>query len=71
MATIDLGKIKLVWKGTYDANTAYTVDDVVEYTDSGILSAYICTTNSTGNAPSSGGTPHGSWAFMTKGSVQG
>ena len=39
MATIDLGKIKLDWKGTYNNSTAYTVDDVVEYTDSGITSA--------------------------------
>ena len=67
MATIDLGKIKLVWRGTYNNSTAYTVDDVVEYTDSGITSAYICVANSTGNAPSSGGTAHASWNYMTKG----
>ena len=67
MATIDLGKIKLVWKGTYAAGTAYTPDDVVEYTDTSITSSYICTTASTGNAPSSGGTAHGSWAYMAKG----
>ena len=69
MATIDLGKIKLVWKGTYAAGTAYTPDDVVEYTDTGITSSYICTANSTGNAPSSGGTAHGSWAYMAKGTT--
>jgi len=67
MATIDLGKIKLVWKGTYNNSTAYTVDDVVEYTDSGITSAYICVANSTGNAPSTNGTAHASWNYMTKG----
>ena len=69
MATIDLGKIKLTWKGTYAAGTAYVPDDVVGYTDSGILSSYICTTASTGNAPSSSGTVHGSWAYLAKGAA--
>jgi len=68
MATIDLGKIKLVWRGTYAGGTAYTVDDVVQHTDSGITSSFICTTNSTGNAPSTGGSVHGSWAYLAKGS---
>ena len=67
MATIDLGKIKLVWRGTYNNSTAYAVDDVVEYADGSVTSSYICTTASTGNAPSSGGTAHGSWAYMAKG----
>jgi len=71
MATIDLGKIKLVWRGTYNNGTAYTVDDVVQYTDSGLVSSYICTTNSTGNAPSSSGTAHGSWAYLAKGGAAG
>ena len=50
MSTIDLGKIKLVWRGPYDNSTAYTPDDVVS---SGGAS-YICIANSTGNAVSSG-----------------
>ena len=29
MATIDLGKISFVWKGTYSGGTAYTPKDVV------------------------------------------
>ena len=53
MATIDLGKIKQVWRGTYNNGTAYAVDDLVEYTDGSVTSSYICTTASTGNAPSS------------------
>ena len=69
MATIDLGKIKLVWRGTYNNSTAYTVDDIVEFTDSGITSTYICVANSTGNNPSSSGTPHASWNYMAKGVV--
>ena len=67
MATIDLGKIKQVWRGTYNNSTAYTVDDLVEYTDSGITSTYICVANSTGNAPSSSGTAHASWNYVSKG----
>ena len=67
MATIDLGKIKLVWRGAYNNSTAYTVDDVVQHTDGGVTSSFICTTNSTGNAPSTGGSVHGSWAYLAKG----
>ena len=69
MATIDLGKIKLVWRGTYDGATAYTVDDVVQHTDSGLTSSFICTTASTGNAPSTSGTVHGSWSYLAKGAA--
>tara|TARA_Y100000401_G_scaffold60720_1_gene48131 strand:+ start:335 stop:1042 length:708 start_codon:yes stop_codon:yes gene_type:complete len=67
MATIDLGKIKLVWRGTYNNGTAYVVDDLVAYTDTGVLSTYICVANSTGNAPSSGGTAHASWNYVSQG----
>ena len=69
MATVQLGKIKQVWRGTYNNSTAYTVDDLVEYTDSGITSTYICVANSTGNAPSSSGTAHASWNYVAKGVV--
>ena len=69
MATIDLGKIKMVYRGVYNASTAYTVDDVVQFTDSGVTSSYICTTNSTGNNPSSSGTAHGSWSYIAKGTA--
>ena len=31
MAQIDLGKLKFQWKGTWAANTAYEVDDIVYY----------------------------------------
>ena len=67
MATLDLGKIKQVWRGTYNNSTAYTVDDLVEYTDGQVTSTYICVANSTGNAPSSGGTAHASWNYVAKG----
>ena len=67
MATINLGRIKPVWKGTYAGGTAYVVDDLVSYTDTGITSAYICVTASTGNNPSTGGTAHASWNYLAKG----
>ena len=67
MATIDIGKIKQVWRGTYNNSTAYTVDDLVAYTDGGVTSTYICVTNSTGNAPSSSGSAHASWNYVAKG----
>ena len=69
MATLDLGKIKQVWRGTYNNSTAYVVDDLVAYTDSNITSTYICVANSTGNAPSTGGTAHASWNYVAKGVV--
>ena len=67
MATVDLGKIKQVFRGTYNNSTAYAVDDLVAFTDGSVTSTYICTTASTGNNPSSGGTAHGSWAYVAKG----
>ena len=67
MATVNLGKVKLKWRGTYAGGTAYTPDDVVEYTDGSVTSSYICVTASTGNAPSSGGSAHSSWNFLAKG----
>ena len=67
MATVNLGKVKLKWRGTYAGGTAYTPDDVVEYTDGSVTSSYICVTASTGNAPSSGGSAHSSWNYLAKG----
>ena len=67
MATIDLGKIKFNWRGTYNAGTAYVPDDVVQYADGSVTSSYMCVANTTGNAPSSGGTAHASWNFLAKG----
>ena len=67
MATVDLGKIKLKWRGTYAGGTAYTPDDVVYYVDGSVGSSYICVANSTGNAPSSGGSLHASWNYLAKG----
>ncbi len=67
MATVNLGKIKLKWRGTYAGGTAYTPDDVVYYVDGSVGSSYICVAATTGNAPSSGGTAHASWNYLAKG----
>ena len=67
MATVDLGKIKQVFRGTYNNSTAYAVDDLVAFTDGSVTSTYICTTATTGNNPSSGGTAHANWAYVAKG----
>ena len=48
MATLNLGRIKPVFKGAYNNATAYVVDDIV--TSGG--SSYICILASTGNAVS-------------------
>ena len=67
MATIDLGKIKFNWRNEYNNSLAYVPDDCVYYTDGAVVSSYICKTASQGNAPSSGGTLHGSWDYLAKG----
>ena len=67
MATLDLGIIKFNWRGTYAGGTAYVPDDVVYYMDGSVGSSYMCVANTTGNAPSSGGTPHASWEYLAKG----
>jgi len=67
MATIDLGKIKFNWRNQYNNSLAYVPDDCVYYTDGSVTSSYICKTASQGNAPSSGGTLHGSWDYLAKG----
>ena len=68
MATIDLGQIKLVNRGTWSSSTTYTADDIVQYTDGAITSSYICVvTTSQGHTPSSSGTTHASWDYLAKG----
>jgi len=59
MATVNLGRIKPQWQGTYASETSYVVDDMVLYNSS----AYICTAASQGNAP----TNTSYWDLMTQG----
>ena len=69
MATIDLGKIKQVWRGTWSSspNPAYSIDDLVEYTDGGVTSSYIATAVPGSQAPSTGGTVGSAWDLVAKG----
>lgn len=68
MATVNLGKIKLVNRGTWSSSATYTADDLVQYTDGAITSTYICVVSSSqGHTPSSSGTTHASWDFLAKG----
>jgi len=68
MATIDLGKLKVKYRGAYVGGTAYEVDDMVTYTDTGVTSTYIAIANSTNQVPSTAGNPNATyWALMAKG----
>ena len=65
--TIDVGKIKIKWLGTYNSATAYEPDDAVSFYDGATTSAYICVANSTGNDPANNNTPHASWNYLARG----
>ena len=69
MATIDLGKLGFVNKGTYNNSTTYEKNDLVQFTDGGILSTYlyIDSTAQSGQAPSSSGTVGSRWVYFAKG----
>lgn len=68
MATLNLGNIKFNWRGTWSAGTSYSIDDVVQYADTGVTSSYIAVATGSGNTPSSGGTVNTAyWALMAKG----
>ena len=71
MATIDLGKVAFVWKGTYASGTTYESKDVVQYTDSGETSSYIYVnaSSASGQTPSTSGTVNTTyWNKMAGGS---
>ena len=68
MATVNLGKIKLKWRGTWSSGGSYTVDDVVAYTDGSVTSSYIAVAASSNQAPSTGGSENSSyWNYLAKG----
>ena len=68
MATVNLGKIKLKWRGTWSSGGSYTADDVVEYTDGSVTSSYIAVASSSNQTPSTGGTVNSSyWNYAAKG----
>ena len=68
MATVNLGKIKLKWKGGWNSNDTFTADDVVSYTDGSVTSSYIAVATSTNQVPSTGGSPNSTyWEYLAKG----
>tara|TARA_R100000388_G_scaffold79910_1_gene58564 strand:- start:270 stop:1043 length:774 start_codon:yes stop_codon:yes gene_type:complete len=68
MATVNLGKIKLKWRGTWSSGGSYTADDVVEYTDGSVTSSFIAVASSTNQTPSTGGTVNTTyWNLLAKG----
>ena len=57
---------------TYDGSTTYKKGDIVQYTDSGVISTYLYINNTpaSGLAPSSGGTVDAShWQYVAKGTA--
>jgi len=69
VATVDLGKISFVNKGTYAAGTTYEERDVVQFTDGALSSyVYINATPASGQTPSTGGTVNSShWSIFAGG----
>lgn len=70
---VDVGKIKFLWRGNYDAATTYTNDDVVYYDGSAWVN--VVPANLDGTAGSSTGqtpaTPSSHWNKMAQGSDLG
>ncbi len=70
MATLDLGRLIFINRGEYNGSTAYAKDDIVSYTDAGVISSYIAKVASTGQAPSSSGTINNTyWQYLAKGTA--
>ena len=61
MATVNLGRIKPVWQGTWNSGTQYTADDIVYYNNS----AWVAVATSTNSAPADG---NANWDKMAQGS---
>lgn len=60
MATVNLGRIKPVWKGAWSSSTQYIADDIVSYNNS----AWIAVATSTNSAPASN---NANWSLMAQG----
>ena len=68
MATINLGRVKLVNRGTWSSANTYAIDDFVQFTDNGVVSTYIAVAASTNQTPSTSGTENSNfWKFLAKG----
>ena len=68
MATINLGRVKLVNRGTWSSANTYAIDDFVQFTDNGVVSTYIAVAASTNQTPSTSGTENSNfWKFLARG----
>lgn len=63
MATINLGKVRLNWRGTWSSATAYGVNDAVYYDGS----SYVCVTAHTNQAPATAGVVGSNWNVVAQG----
>ena len=61
MATVNLGRIRQVWRGTWATGTAYVKDDVVQEG----VNSYICVTAHTAGATFAGDSAN--WNLMAQG----
>lgn len=60
MATVNLGRIKPQWQGSWSSATQYVTDDMVAYNND----SWIATTTSTNSAPSDGNSD---WDLLARG----
>jgi hypothetical protein len=60
MATVNLGRIKPTWQGTWSSSTSYVADDIVYYNNH----AWIAVATNTNSAPSDGNS---NWDKMANG----
>jgi len=60
MATVNLGRIKPVWQGTWDNSTQYIADDIVYYNNS----AWVAVATNTNSAPADA---NANWDKMAQG----
>lgn len=60
MATVNLGRIKPQWQGSWSSSTQYVTDDMVAYNND----SWIATTTSTNSAPSDGNSD---WDLLARG----
>jgi len=65
MTTINLGKVRLNWRGTWSGSTAYDVNDSVYYDGS----SYVCVTANTNQTPISSGTVNANWNVLAQGTT--
>jgi alpha-tubulin suppressor-like RCC1 family protein len=66
MPTINLGKIRLNWRGEWDAATAYEALDAVSYAGD----SFVCITANTGSTPKTAGVVHADWDTIAEGATQ-